>query len=51
MIYPGGNVTQRRGNSRYENPLQPQVINYIKGNWEKLDICFRELAEHEGIKK
>lgn len=37
--------------SRYENPLQPEVIKYIKDNWDKLNDCFRELAERKGIKK
>jgi hypothetical protein len=37
--------------SRYENPLQPEVIKYIKGNWQKLNNCFRKLAEQKGIKK
>jgi hypothetical protein len=37
--------------SRYENPLQPEVISYIKGNWDKLDDCFRKLVEQKGIRK
>lgn len=37
--------------SRYDNPLQPEVISYIKENWSKIDNCFRELAEKKGIKK
>lgn len=37
--------------SRYENPLQPEVLEYIKENWGKLDDCFRELAEQKGINK
>lgn len=37
--------------SRYENPLQPEVLNYITGNWAKLNDCFRKLAEQKGIKK
>lgn len=37
--------------NRYENPLQPEVIRYIKENWDKLDDCFRELAEKKGITK
>jgi hypothetical protein len=37
--------------SRYENPMQPEVIKYIKENWYKLNECFRELAEQKGIKK
>lgn len=37
--------------SRYENPLQPEVIKYIKENWDKLNECFRELAEQKGINK
>ena len=35
--------------TRYENPLQPEVITYIKNNWNKLDSCFKELAEQKGI--
>lgn len=37
--------------SRYENPLQREVIKYIRDNWDKLDDCFRELAEQKGINK
>lgn len=37
--------------SRYENPMQPEVIKYIKENWGKLNDCFRELAKRKGIKK
>lgn len=37
--------------SRFENPLQPEVITYIKANWEKLDNCFRELAKQKGVNK
>jgi hypothetical protein len=37
--------------SRYEIPLQPEVIKYIKGNWDKLEGCFRVLAQQKGIYK
>lgn len=37
--------------SRYENPLQPEVLSYIKKNWEKLNGCFRELAKQKGLKQ
>lgn len=50
MIFPGGNVTYKGGFNRYENPMQPEVIKYVKENWNKLDGCFRELAKSNGIK-
>ncbi|MEO9022806.1 MAG: hypothetical protein ABI237_18150 [Ginsengibacter sp.] len=52
MSFDGGNVRSKGDpTSRYENPLQPEVIKYIKGNWDKLNECFRELAERKGINK
>jgi hypothetical protein len=50
--YSGFTYTSK-GNpkSRYENPLQPEVVKYIRENWGKLDDCFRELAEQKGINK
>jgi hypothetical protein len=51
MIFPGGNVTYKGGVNRYENPLQPEVIKYIKENWGKMNDCFRKLAEQKGINK
>lgn len=43
-------VVEKGSTTRYENPLQPEVLNYIKGNWNELDSCFRELALQKGIK-
>jgi len=37
--------------NRFENPMQPEVISYIKSNWDKLDKCFRELAVQKGVTK
>lgn len=31
-------------NSRYINSMQPEVIDYIKNNKDKLNICFKEEA-------
>lgn len=39
------------GANRYENPLQPEVLKFIRSNWDKLDDCFRSIAEQKGIKK
>ncbi|MBS1927294.1 MAG: hypothetical protein IT254_03975 [Chitinophagaceae bacterium] len=44
-------VTVGGEDNRYENPLQPKVLAYIKSNWDKLNDCFREIAELKGIKK
>ncbi len=35
--------------SRFENPLQFDVIRYIDSNWNKLDPCFRNFAEQRGL--
>lgn len=52
MLSPNGySSTIRGGANRYENPLQPEVLTYIKNNWNKLDDCFRKLAEKNGIKQ
>lgn len=37
--------------NKYVNPLQPEVLNYIKSNWNKLNECFRALAKQKGISK
>ena len=37
--------------SRYEHPMQPELINYIQDNWDKLNSCFKELAIQKGIKE
>lgn len=51
MLSPSGySYTIKGGTNRYENPLQPEVLAYIKNNWDKLDDCFRKLAEKNGIK-
>ncbi len=52
MLSPSGfSTTVNGGNNRYENPLQPEVLTYIKNNWSKLDACFKELAQQKGIMK
>lgn len=51
MIFDGGTVTYKGGTNRYVKPLQPEVESYIKFNWDKLNDCFRKLAEKKGIKK
>lgn len=52
MLSPNGySTTVNGGNNRYENPLQPEVVTYIKNNWNKLDSCFKELAKQKGIMK
>jgi hypothetical protein len=37
------------GSNRYEYPLQPEVLNYIKVNQQKLDTCFKELVKQKKI--
>jgi hypothetical protein len=39
------------GANRYENPLQPDVLKFIRCNWDRLDECFRRLAEHKRVKE
>jgi hypothetical protein len=52
MFSPNGfSITTKGGDNRFENPLQPEVISYIKNNWNKLDNCFRMLAEQKGVVK
>ncbi len=51
MLSPNGFTTIVKGaSSRYENPLQPEVLSYIKNNWNKLDSCFKKLVEQKGVK-
>lgn len=51
MLSPNGFTTIVKGASnRYENPLQPEVLSYIKNNWNKLDSCFKKLVEQKGVK-
>lgn len=47
----GFSTTIKGGANRYENPLQPEVLAYIKSNWNKLNSCFKELAKQKGIMK
>ena len=50
MLSSNGFSTVEKGSTtRYENPLQPEVLAYIKNNWNKLDSCFRKLAEGKRI--
>ena len=52
MLSPNGfSKTIKGGANRYENPLQPEVIKYLNDNWDKLNDCFRKLAEQKAIKK
>lgn len=52
MLSPNGfSSTIEGGVNRYENPLQPEVLTYIKNNWDKLNDCFRKLAVKNGIKQ
>ena len=50
MMFAGGKVSYKENSSRYINPLQPEVMDYIKINWDKLNNCFRGLAEQKGLK-
>jgi len=51
MLFPNGTITIKGGPNRYENPLQPEVLTYIKNNWNNLNVCFKELADRKGIMK
>jgi hypothetical protein len=51
MLISNGTMSIRGGPNRYENPLQPEVVAYIKKNWDKLDPCFRALAAQKGLGK
>lgn len=45
----GFSTTMMGGINRYENPLQPEVVSYMKFNWNKIDECFRMLAKSKGF--
>ena len=47
----GDAVLEQEGNaeSRYENPLQPEVISFIKSNKDKLNPWFRDEAKRRKI--
>ncbi len=50
LISPNNYTVQEKGaTTRFENPLQPEVIKYIKENLNRLDPCFRQLVEKKGI--
>ncbi|WP_460561647.1 hypothetical protein [Ferruginibacter profundus] len=51
LLFPGGSVSYQGGFNRYETALQPEVLKFIKEDWDKLDECFRNLAEKKGIRK
>jgi hypothetical protein len=52
MLSPNGySAIVYGGNNRYENPVQLEVLAYMKNNWNKLDTCFRELAQQKKIIK
>jgi hypothetical protein len=42
---------EKGSSSKYENPLQPEVIVYIKSNKDKLNHWFREEARRKEIIK
>ena len=44
-------INQKGKTSRFENPLQPEVIKYIDDNWNKLDTCFKLLAKERGLNR
>jgi len=50
MISPNNYHSTIQGSiNRFETPLTPEVALYIKNNWNKLNECFRELAERNGV--
>lgn len=49
LIHGEGVVWEKGPFSRYENPLQPEVITYIKNNKEKLNPWFKEEAKRRKI--
>ena len=50
MISPSGFSTiMKGGNNRYEQPMQSEVLAYIKNHWDRLDSCFKGLAIQHGI--
>ncbi|GGH65824.1 hypothetical protein HNQ91_001998 [Filimonas zeae] len=50
MLSPSGfHAVEKGSNTRYDNPLQPEVLDYIKNNFGKLNICFREEVERRGV--
>jgi len=52
MISPNGfSSTIQGGVNRFETPLTPEVALYIENTWDKLNHCFRKLAEQKGVKK
>lgn len=52
MLSPSGYAMSVTGsNSRYGNPLQPEVLNYIYTKMDSLTPCFKELVEALRIKK
>lgn len=46
----GFKILQVKGNdSRYQYLLPPQVLTYIRRNWNKINDCFKELAVRKGL--
>jgi hypothetical protein len=39
------------GANRFENALQPDIVQYIQSQWVNLDTCFRWLAQVHGLAK
>jgi hypothetical protein len=43
-------VKQKGIATRFEDPLQPEVVKYIDSNWSELPSDFRLLAERKGLR-
>lgn len=51
MSSPNGfTMTTKGGMSRFEQPLQPEVIKYIAEKWGNLNPCFRYLTDKQRLK-
>jgi hypothetical protein len=48
-IHGEGTFTIKGSTSRFQNPMQPEVITYIKKNQDKLNPWFRNEAKRRGI--
>jgi hypothetical protein len=50
MVSPNGfSIYGKGASSHFENPQQPNVLEYISDNGSKLNKCFNELARRKGI--
>lgn len=51
MLSPTGFSTAiKSGNNRYNVPIQPELLVYMKSKWNKLNECFKLFAHQRGIK-